>query len=65
MQQRGAVAWVIVVIWSATYVRKIADPAFAVPAEITPVMLTAAGYLFGKDIKDRLVGSKGRRDEDE
>lgn len=63
MNQRGAIAWVIVIVWSATYVRKVADPTFPVPAEITPVMLAAAGYLFGKDIRDRLTG--GGKDTDE
>jgi hypothetical protein len=50
---RSAVAWVITFVWAAGYVRKLVDPSFPVPAEVTPVMLLAAGYLFGKDIKEK------------
>lgn len=65
MRSRGPIAWVIVIVWAATYIRKVIDPSFPVPAEITPVMLAAAGYLFGKDIKDRILnGKKEQVDED-
>ncbi len=53
---RDAAAWVIVVVWAVMYVRRAEDPSFPVPAEITPVMLAAAAYLFGKDIHDRISG---------
>lgn len=52
---RVAVAWIILVIWAAMYVRKLIDPSFPVPVEITPVMLLAAGYFFGTDIKQKLL----------
>ncbi len=51
---RTVVAWLITIVWAAGYVRKLIDPAFPVPAEITPVMLLAAGYLFGKDAAEKL-----------
>lgn len=51
---RIAVAWIITIVWAAGYVRKLLDPSFPVPAEITPVMLIAAGYLFGRDVKEKL-----------
>jgi ABC-type transport system involved in cytochrome bd biosynthesis fused ATPase/permease subunit len=51
---RTAVAWIITAVWAAGYVRKLIDPNFPVPAEVTPVMLLAAGYLFGRDVKEKL-----------
>lgn len=62
MDQRSAVAWVIVIVWAALYTRKIADPEFAVPGEVTPVILAAATYLFGRDIRDRIIGKKEEED---
>lgn len=47
-------AWVITAVWVALYIRKLYDPSFPVPAEVTPVMLLAAGYLFGRDVKEKL-----------
>lgn len=52
---RTAIAWIITVVWAAMYTRKLVEPGFPVPAEITPVMLIVAGYFFGKDIKDKLT----------
>lgn len=54
MQQ--LLAWLITFVWVAMYARKLADPAFPVPAEVTPVMLLAAGFLFGRDIRSKLRG---------
>lgn len=51
---KSLAAWVITVVWVALYARKLADPTFPVPAEVTPVMLLAAGYLFGKDVKEKI-----------
>lgn len=51
---RTVVAWLITLIWAAGYIRKLIDPRFPVPAEVTPVMLLAAGWLFGKDVKEKL-----------
>lgn len=41
-------------VWVAMYARKLADPSFPVPAELTPVMLLAAGFLFGRDIRTKI-----------
>lgn len=51
---KTTLAWVITLVWVALYGRKLTDPSFPVPAEVTPVMLLAAGYLFGKDVKEKL-----------
>lgn len=51
---RLALAWLITAVWAACYVRKLIDPSFPVPAEITPVMLLAAGFLFGQDVRRKL-----------
>ena len=51
---RAAAAWIITLIWAACYVRKLIEPDFPVPAEITPVMLLGAGYLFSRDVRDKL-----------
>lgn len=53
---RLVLAWVITIVWVAMYVRKLLDPSFPVPAELTPVMLLAAGYLFGSDLRTKLSG---------
>lgn len=59
MNMRALIAWLIALVWAATYTRKVIDPSFPVPAEITPVMILVAGYLFGKDISARFRG-KGK-----
>lgn len=63
MNQRNAAAWLVLIIWAALYARRIEDASFPVPGEVTPVVLAAAAYLFGKDIRDRLSGR--REDDDE
>jgi hypothetical protein len=51
---RAALAWLITGVWAACYVRKLIDPTFPVPVEITPVMLLAAGWLFGVDVRKKI-----------
>lgn len=63
MNSRELAAWVVLVVWAACYVRKIADPTFPVPAELLPVVLAATGYLFASSVKDRLT-RKDPRDDD-
>lgn len=63
MTQRDVLAWIVVGIWAAAYVRKITDSSFVVPAELLPVMLGASTYLFGSSVRDR-IGKRGRRDDD-
>ena len=57
MNQRSFIAWIVSLVWAALYIRKIIEPEFPVPAEVTPVMLVVAGALFGKDIRDRILGN--------
>jgi hypothetical protein len=51
---KSVVAGVITAIWAALYIRKIIDPTFPVPPEVTGVMLLAAAYLFNRDFRKKL-----------
>jgi hypothetical protein len=57
---KSVAAWLITAVWVALYVRKLADPTFPVPAEVTPVMLLAAGWLFGRDVREKLRERVGK-----
>lgn len=63
MTQRDVLAWIVVIVWAAAYVRKITDPSFAVPSELLPVMLGASTYLFGSSVREH-IGKRGRPDDD-
>lgn len=56
-------AWIIVAVWAVAYSRKIADPSFPVPAELTPPLLLAATYLFGQNVRAYL--KRPKEDDDE
>ena len=52
-------AWIILVLWAGAFTRLIIDPTLPIPFAIaTPVMMLAAGYLFGQDLRDTIFNRK-------